>query len=66
MKSTNFLPGMLLGKITMFSIASYIGYDFQKIISSPEKIVGIILIILLSFLIGKTITNKIENNKAAI
>ncbi len=61
MDARRFIPGMILGKITMFSIASYVGYDLEGVLINPKKIVILVLIIIISFLIGKKITDKMSN-----
>lgn len=67
----DFLPGMVLGKMTLFAIASYIGYDINGLLHNPIRIVIIVIMIATSFLVGKKISSrmtddeitKIENDK---
>ena len=44
---------MVLGKVALFSVASYIGNDIIGFISNPAKIIFVIVMILASFFIGK-------------
>ena len=59
----NFLPGMVLGKMTIFAVASYIGYDIKGLIHNPIKILIILSIMIVLFFIGKKISYKISNNQ---
>lgn len=61
----SFLPGMVLGKMTMFLVASYIGYDINGLIYNPQRILIILVMIAVSFLIGKRISFKITNTKSS-
>ena len=54
-----FIPGMVLGKVALFSIASYIGNDIIGFISNLAKIIFVIVMILASFFIGKKISSII-------
>ena len=54
----DFLPGMILGKITLFSITSYIGYDISGLVHNPIRILIVISMIVISFLIGKKISSR--------
>lgn len=58
----SFVPGMVLGKITMFSVACYIGNDIAGMIIHPERIVIVLLMVVASFVIGKKISNKVMNS----
>ena len=51
----SFVPAMILGKLTMFSIAGYIGNDIQGLIIHPERIVVVLIMIIISFFIGKNV-----------
>lgn len=57
-----FALGMIMGKVTMFVAAGYIGYDIEGLINNPEKIIIILVMILVSYIIGKVITNKMNKN----
>lgn len=59
----SFLPGMILGKITMFGVASYIGYDITGLINQPIRIAIVLIMVVVSFLIGKKISSTMANNK---
>ena len=54
----DFLPGMVLGKLTLFAIVSYIGYDISGLINNPIRILIVIAMIVISFLIGKKISSR--------
>lgn len=58
----SFAPGMILGKITMFSVACYVGNDLFGLINHPEKIVIVLLMIGASFIIGKKMSNTMTGN----
>lgn len=58
----SFLPGMILGKLSMFSVASYIGNDMQGILQKPQRLIVIGLIVCISFIIGKKLTLRMENS----
>lgn len=57
----SFVPAMVSGKFVMFMVASYIGNDLIGFIKSPFKIIFIVILIGISFLIGKKINAKIED-----
>ena len=56
---------MVLGKMTMFLVASYIGHDINGLIHNPQSILIILVMIAVSFLIGKRISFKITNTKSS-
>ena len=60
---TRFIPGMTLGKLTMFILASYIGDDIEGLIKNPAKIVVIVAIIVGSYFLGKVITKKMDSQE---
>lgn len=55
-----FIPAMILGKMLLFFIGSYIGYDLESFFRSPEKVIVVALIFLLSFVIAKKMNRKIN------
>ena len=61
LKLENFVPGMILGKMTMFAVVSYIGYDLEGLIRNPERLLVIALIMLISFFLGKFLSKKMFN-----
>lgn len=63
-KSFNkFFPGLLCGKIIMFSIASYIGNDIIGFFTNPIKIIVVLIIIIASFVIGKKLSKGMEQSE---
>lgn len=54
----SFAPGMVLGKLTMFSVASFVGYDITGLIDHPERIIIVFIIVALSFIVGKRISSN--------
>ncbi|MGL4772483.1 MAG: TVP38/TMEM64 family protein [Clostridium sp.] len=56
----NFIPGLLCGRAIMFTVASYIGNDIQGFITSPFEIFVVLLIIIVSFLLGKNLSKLWE------
>lgn len=58
----SFAPGMALGKITMFSVACYIGNDLFGLINHPERIIVVLLMVVLSFVVGKKMSNMMSEN----
>lgn len=63
-KSSNkFIPGLVCGRVIMFSVASYIGNDIIGFITNPIKIVVVLLIIITSLFIGKKLSKKMERVK---
>lgn len=57
----NFIPGMIVGKLILFTVASYIGDDIFGFLGSPIKIAGLCLLIIISFLIGKRVNSKMQD-----
>ena len=55
---------MVLGKMTMFLVASYIGDDINGLIHNPIRIIIIVMMVIVSFFIGKKISSQISNNKS--
>lgn len=55
---SSFVPGMVLGKLTMFTVASFVGYDIIGLIDHPERIVIVLIIVTSSFIVGKKISNN--------
>lgn len=61
----SFLPGMILGKLTMFTIAAYVGHDINGLIVNPERIVIVSIIVMVAFIIGKKLNFKMIENASA-
>lgn len=57
----SFVPAMASGKFVMFMVASYIGNDLIGFIKSPLKIIFVVILIIISFFIGRKINTKIED-----
>ncbi|NFN93257.1 TVP38/TMEM64 family protein [Clostridium botulinum] len=57
---TKYFPGMLCGKVIMFSVASYIGYDLKGFLTSPLKIAIVALIVGVSLFIGRKLSKTME------
>lgn len=57
-----FVSGMVCGKFVMFLLISYVGEDINHIFSHPMKIVVFICAILISWVIGQRINNKIHKS----
>lgn len=57
-----FVSGMVCGKFVMFLLISYVGEDINHIFSHPIKIVVFICAILISWVIGQRINNKIHKS----
>ncbi|GAA0691982.1 hypothetical protein GCM10008903_26660 [Clostridium cadaveris] len=55
-----YLPGMLCGKVIMFSVVSYIGNDLHGFFTNPLKIFIVVLIIIGSLFIGKKLSSRME------
>ena len=51
--SESFVPAMVMGKILMFLVASYIGNDLSGFLHSPIKIIFVTILIIISFIVGK-------------
>ena len=58
--TASFVPAMTSGRIVMFLVASYIGNDLTGFIHSPMRIIFVLLLVLVSFLVGRKINSKIE------
>ncbi len=58
----NFVPGMVLGKLTTFSITCYVGNDIQGIIQNPERLLVIASIVIVLFFCGKLLNKKMEKH----
>lgn len=58
--SESFIPAMVIGRILMFLVASYIGNDVVGFIHSPMKIIFVSLLTIISFLVGRKINTRIE------
>ena len=56
----NFIPGMVLGKTAMFSVASYLGHDIHNLIHNPSKILIVLVMLAISFFIGKKLSKSIK------
>ena len=57
-----FIPGLLCGKIIMFSVASYIGDDIIGFITNPFKIIFVLCIVIASFIIGRKLSKSMEKS----
>lgn len=55
-----FISGMVCGKFVMFLLLSYIGEDIGDLFYNPKKIVIFTLAILISWIVGKRVNNKIH------
>lgn len=55
-----FILGMISGKFVMFLLISYIGEDISDLFNNPFKIVVLSMAIIIAWLIGKNINNKIK------
>ncbi|MEF9990589.1 MAG: VTT domain-containing protein [Romboutsia sp.] len=55
-----FVPGMILGKFILFTVSSYVGDDITGFLKSPEKIIALCLLVVVSFLIGKKLNYNID------
>lgn len=60
MKLRDFAPSMILGKISLFFVASYIGNDLEGVIKSPIKLTVIILIFVFMFIVANKVNKKME------
>ncbi len=56
----NFLCSMIVGKVCLFSIVSYIGNDLDGVLTNPIKIIFILLIFLFMFFVSKNINKSIK------
>lgn len=61
----SYLSSLLLGKMVMIFMASYVGYDWIRMIHRPFKLLVIALIVVILWIIGKRIENRIQNTKTA-
>lgn len=59
----SFIPGMVLGKITMFAVASFIGYDINLLFTNPERIIVVLLMVVVSFIIGRKMSLNMYEDK---
>ncbi|MGL4912236.1 MAG: TVP38/TMEM64 family protein [Romboutsia sp.] len=55
-----FISGMVCGKFIMFLLISYIGEDVGSLFSNPKKIVVFSIAILISWIVGQRVNNKIH------
>lgn len=55
-----FIPGMVCGKFIMFLLISYIGEDFSTLFLNPKKVFIFLFAILVSWIFGQRINNKIH------
>ena len=61
MSIRSFFLAVLLGKMVMISIVTFIGTDWRNIASDPKRIIPILVGILIFWIIGKAIEKKINN-----
>lgn len=59
--TTDFISAVVAGKLVMFFIVSYIGKDIVGFITSPLKVITLVLIILLAWKIGKKLNKDLDN-----
>lgn len=60
----NYISGMVFGKFVMFLLISYIGEDLDKVFQEPIKIVVFILAVIISWILGRKINNRIHTENA--
>ena len=60
-KTIDFISAVVAGKLVMFFIVSYIGNDIKGFITSPLKIVTLILVLAIAWKIGKKLNKDLEN-----
>lgn len=51
---------MVIGKSILFIISSYIGDNMIEFFSSPGKIISVVILIVISFVIGKKLNSTIN------
>lgn len=61
-----FVPGMVVGRIGLFSVACYIGNDIEGFLSNPFKIVVVGVLFIASFVIGKKLACKMDGGKEVV
>lgn len=59
----SFAKGMVLGRIILFTITSYIGSDILGFIRNPIKVIIIVLLFIGSFVIGKKLAGKMDEGQ---
>lgn len=59
----SYLSSLLLGKMVMIFMASYVGHDWLGMIHHPMKLVVIATIVVILWLVGKRIENRIETSQ---
>lgn len=59
--TTDFISAVVAGKLVMFFIVSYIGNDIMVFITSPLKVVTLLLITFLAWKIGKKLNKDLDN-----
>lgn len=59
--TTDFISAVVAGKLVMFFIVSYIGNDIMGFITSPFKVITLVLITLLAWKIGKKLNKDLDN-----
>ena len=59
--TTDFIFAVVAGKLVMFFIVSYIGNDIMGFITSPLKVVTLLLITFLAWKIGKKLNKDLDN-----
>lgn len=59
--TTDFISAVVAGKLVMFFIVSYIGKDIMGFITSPFKVITLVLITLLAWKIGKKLNKDLDN-----
>lgn len=57
----NFVSGMVCGKFVMFLLISYIGEDVCAFFSSPIKVILLSIVILVAWILGSYINDRIHN-----
>lgn len=58
----NFAPAMLSGKFVMFLVVSYPASDIIGFIKSPIKICVFIILVLLAWIIGNKVNNRLDEH----
>lgn len=57
-ETKNFLTTMIVGKLCLFSIVSYVGNDLEGVLKSPTKILTVVFIFISMFIFSKKLTKK--------
>lgn len=56
----SFIPGLISGKFIYFFVVSYVSYDIQGLMRSPWKLIVLILMICISWIVGKRLNLKLN------